>query len=340
MSLRTRWAFLRGALRERAVVALGGAMRPVRYVGSEAIPAADAVVLEQLGDPGAPAEPTTSSYAHKATQVKRVFRLSDVTVDLINGYVYDDRARLVADTVSWSPAHAFARWPAPPLRPARVEGEALTLGAEAYYHWLIEDVPAYLQARRHAPDAPTVIRDGAPGYVRDLLRILDAPTVGIDVSARFDSLVVASKGAALHPNAIDVAELQRLRAGLEVPSSDVRRFYVSRRDAGRIPANEDEVERLVEAAGYTIVTLTGRGLLDQMALFGGADRIVATHGAGLANLVWCATGGARVTEIATRAQPECFGRLAALCELPYTRVDAAVDGGWVVDLDALGAAIA
>jgi capsular polysaccharide biosynthesis protein len=86
----------------------------------------------------------------------------------------------------------------------------------------------------------------------------------------------------------------------EASARPTRRLYVSRRDAtGRRVVNEGAlVERLAEE-GFEEVTLSGMGVAEQARLFASAKAVVAPHGAGLANLVFCRQG-ARVVEIFAR----------------------------------------
>ena len=54
--------------------------------------------------------------------------------------------------------------------------------------------------------------------------------------------------------------------------------------------NEDEVIETVEAFGYEVVTLSGLDLGSQARLFAAASHVIAPHGAGLSNLVFCPPG--------------------------------------------------
>lgn len=71
-----------------------------------------------------------------------------------------------------------------------------------------------------------------------------------------------------------------------------KKIYVTREDASgrRRVHNEAEVAMLLSAYGYTKVTLSSLTISEQAALFASATSIVAAHGAGLANLVFCSRG--------------------------------------------------
>jgi len=73
------------------------------------------------------------------------------------------------------------------------------------------------------------------------------------------------------------------------------RVYINRRDERRLK-NEKEVQNLLRANGFDIVTLEDLTLDQQVQLFAYADLIVGFHGAGLTNLLFCEKG-TRVLEI-------------------------------------------
>lgn len=73
--------------------------------------------------------------------------------------------------------------------------------------------------------------------------------------------------------------------------------YISRRDANRRRiVNEDELIELLSGYGFKSYELTGLSFLEKIELFRKAKVVVAVHGAGQANLVFC-DKGAEVLEI-------------------------------------------
>ncbi|MBC8010793.1 MAG: glycosyltransferase family 61 protein, partial [Burkholderiales bacterium] len=81
------------------------------------------------------------------------------------------------------------------------------------------------------------------------------------------------------------------------------------------------------ARGFATVCLEELGWAEQIAVFRRARVVVAPHGAGLANLAFCAPG-TRVVELVGRAYfNPVFWRLAALRGLDYRPVLARAEGG-------------
>jgi hypothetical protein len=82
-------------------------------------------------------------------------------------------------------------------------------------------------------------------------------------------------------------------------------------------------ERLGDNWEKSYVHLEETSLIDQIKLFGGADIIVAQHGAALANLVWCRPK-TRVFEISdSQIRTPAFELLSKRMQLDYTKVQQA-----------------
>ena len=155
MSRAVSLGFIRNTLRERVITRLMGSHRGFRYVASESPTREDVTVLSTTAITRPLPEPTTQLSGHHATRRKSVLVLRDAILDTITNYVYDRDLKFIGESTSWSVDHATLRFPARPRIPrtATITGDTLHLGTDAYYHWLIEEVPAYLQARALRPHA-------------------------------------------------------------------------------------------------------------------------------------------------------------------------------------------
>jgi hypothetical protein len=86
-------------------------------------------------------------------------------------------------------------------------------------------------------------------------------------------------------------ELGRFIAGKGAKREALRRIYISRNDARlRRVSNEDRIAPLLEARGFSCITLKGMPVSAQVRLFQEAEAVAAPHGAGLAHTAWCAPG--------------------------------------------------
>lgn len=124
------------------------------------------------------------------------------------------------------------------------------------------------------------------------------------------------------------------------PEKTQPRIYISRSRASfRRVLNEPEVLEILRTWGYQPVWLEDLSFAQQVGLFQQAQRIVAPHGAGLTNLVWCQPG-ARVLEFfPSNYQPICYWTIARQVGVDYgcvvgqgvlTHPDQWQQGIWIV----------
>jgi len=85
-----------------------------------------------------------------------------------------------------------------------------------------------------------------------------------------------------------------------------RRLYITRDKAtGRRAANRKELLDLLGSYGFTPMIMEDHSWLSQLAFFQGAKAIVAPHGAGLANLIFCSSS-TLVVELIAKDYPFTF----------------------------------
>jgi hypothetical protein len=101
------------------------------------------------------------------------------------------------------------------------------------------------------------------------------------------------------------------------PLTDSRRLYIRRGVTRRKVLNEDDVIELLEPAGFEPLTMDGRSVREQAALFASADVVVATHGAALANLVFCRPGTVVIELMGTNTASTLFAKLSWRRGLDY-----------------------
>lgn len=243
-----------------------------------------------------------------------------------SGNVLSPDAKTIARDVSPDFGKAFAdHWlltyekilPATTMA-GRTAVVATTLGS-GYGHWLLEELPRLLSLK-DAKDWDALIAHQAGAFAREALarsgfagKIIEAKR-----NAHFacEELIVPSLGRATR------ATLQSLEAFADSSPDTVptcgEKIYVSRSGARRRRViNEDELWRSLGSQGFARIHLENLTWSEQIAVFRSAKVIVAAHGAGLANLVFCQPG-TRVVELFDRSYVNgCFWQLAALKELDY-----------------------
>jgi capsular polysaccharide biosynthesis protein len=121
-----------------------------------------------------------------------------------------------------------------------------------------------------------------------------------------------------------------------------RAIYVSRLDSTRrVMTNERALIAALEAIGIEHVSMGGRPMEEQIAIFAGASLVVAPHGAALTNLIF-ARPGAMLYELFPANYPQnCYRILAGQMDMAYqsdafaVTLDKGHDSTWEVKVDAV-----
>ncbi len=253
----------------------------------------------------------------------------------------------------------------PALRLAdAVHGSSSNL--ENYFHWTIDAMIRFDPALLQAPAAahPTVALMPQPlnrwqQQLFDLLPRSGAPVLRLDhggavaVERLVSGPSLCGGGFFFHPDALRLPQVWRRRLDPDTaptPGPRFRRIYISRQDSGeRRLVNEAAVEALVRRLGFEVVQLSGLDVTAQIRLFAASSRIIAPHGAGLTNLLYCRPG-ASVLELHMDGYVQwAFRRIAGLIGARYGCVigrtvepwhDWPHANSWTVDLDEVAAAVA
>lgn len=114
---------------------------------------------------------------------------------------------------------------------------------------------------------------------------------------KFAHLLVPSMSN--HEDGVTVPEMPKwLRHKFGQKIEPTRKIFISREDApARKLINAEEVFMALQ--GWETVTLSGMITQKQIELFSGASHVISTHGAGLANLLWC-QAGTKIIEISQK----------------------------------------
>lgn len=256
-----------------------------------------------------------------------IWRISSSLFDSSNGVVYLN-GQALEESIGGSATKRVRRLKFLITRraPSGLDGPTIPLGQypKNYYHWLLEDLPAALRSRQIVPEASLLVGHPQPPYVADSLEAYGlSPVLYTHGPVELSDTILAEKGDdSGWPHPQDVAILRTIlpRALRQETALDLPRdFYVSRRGSRRSFRNDDHVERQFAKAGVSVVHLEDFKFLDQVKLFANARTIIAPHGAGLANIVFCPEN-AKVIEIAPANQAiQCFEIICMSVGCDYER---------------------
>lgn len=197
-----------------------------------------------------------------------------------------------------------------------------------FYHWFFDVLPLLLvpEFRKQLTSETTIICPPIPySYQRESLAMaglegLDLLPVDSFECIEADEIVVPvlpQTTGHQHQNTIETLRATFLTTEVNTANRKGGKIYISRRKALRGLANEAEILKELETAGFKMVVLEDMALSEQLALFASADTVIAPHGAGLTHIVFMPSVS-RVIELFSRKfiNP-CYWRLAAACGHEY-----------------------
>ncbi len=236
----------------------------------------------------------------------------------------------------WGEHRIFSDWHLCSL--TKLDGVAAVLATDSagiYYHWVMDLLLRYALLLRAGFTLESfdkiIIGSCSKPFQAETLELLGLKTdhgnkliqTSDHVHIQVDTLVVPSYPAAAAQ--YRPWQIKFLRDSfLPQSSSDMtqkgekKRIYISRGDATyRRVLNEADVIELLEEYGFEVVQLADFSFAEQAALMASAEVVVAPHGSGLTNLIFCSPG----TKIVEIFSPEMvalyFWKLSDLCQLDY-----------------------
>lgn len=212
------------------------------------------------------------------------------------------------------------------------EGTVATIatpGGKTFFHWITDALPKLFLLQDSDffewSNIDALIVPPSQPFILETLKYLGIEKEKIIFSSsklhlETSNLFVASPhGTTGWPPkwAIDTLKEKFLKlAPSELSSS--KRIYISRSQASyRKITNESQVVEILSKYGFTNITLEKLSFLEQIAALRSAEVVVAPHGAGLTNLVWC-SANTKVLEIFSRDYVNvCFWSLCLEANLDY-----------------------
>lgn len=254
-----------------------------------------------------------------------------------NGVVITDEDQVLADTaIEWiSSVDKHSIFRKNKFRPITYVDKTVAViastSAHCYFHWMFDVLPRlellqrsqipydkiYLNPLQHPFQKESFARLGI-----DPEKVIWA-TRSAHIKAKkliVPSLAAGRVGSDLPAWAVPrwACDFAKSIVGAQVPPVTNKRIYISRKQAAtRTIVNESECLAALKRRGFEEVVLEKLSLQEQAELFASAECIVAPHGAGLTNLIFCRPG-IRVIEIfSPHYVNTCYWMLSHQLELKH-----------------------
>jgi tetratricopeptide (TPR) repeat protein/capsular polysaccharide biosynthesis protein len=206
----------------------------------------------------------------------------------------------------WQDTHTHVE-----LIPGRVAALA-GLSGHNYFHWMVDILPRFAVLQHSGIDLANIdwfwINAPQQPFQQETLHHLGIPSAKIlsgdqHPQIEAEQLIVPSFAGNLgwiEPWALKFLRQQFLQLGSAQPQHPHHeRIYISRANAHhRRVLNEPAVLEKLRAVGFVSVELETLTLAEQIALFRHAKVVIAPHGGGLTNLLFCSPG-TQVVELVT-----------------------------------------
>mgnify|MGYP002778183230 FL=1 len=225
----------------------------------------------------------------------------------------------------------FLQWKLPPI--SRVAGTVAVLAASkgnTYFHWVFDVLPrlALLYESNISLNQidKFVVNKLEARFQIDTLNLLGIePERIIETSSlahiQAEKLIVPSLpgiSGNMPKWACDFIRDKFLLDRIARKENSLERIYISRANAkGRRITNEAEVIELLNSFGFKKLILETMSFIEQISLFAAAEIIVAPHGAGLSNLVFCKQGTKVIEIFSPNSVNICYWSLSNQLELDY-----------------------
>jgi capsular polysaccharide biosynthesis protein len=192
-----------------------------------------------------------------------------------------------------------------------------------FWHWLLDCLPRLFRLLIDMPEETMIYADQSLPFQRECLKLLGVRTDRVIDASRVPVMQARRLTVPCHqlvdgkqlPEWI-LAAFRQMAAPLITENAN-RRLFISRQDAShRRLRNKNEVVALVEQYEFECIQSSLLPVRDQISAFANAETIIALHGGGLANLVFCRPG-THIVELLPRANIDAIYRIASSADLRY-----------------------
>lgn len=226
----------------------------------------------------------------------------------------------------------FKEWKLPPVHHIQGTAAALTSAkANIYFHWMFDLLPRVELLRRSGIALDEIdqfiVNSYKSPFQQETLTTLGIPPNKITESSKYphvkaERLLIPSLPAMPPGNpplwVCNFLRQEFLANEATKKTAPLERIYISRnRSSYRHVLNEAEVTTFLEKLGFINIALESIPVAEQALLFASAKVVVAPHGAGMTNTVFCQPGTKVIEFFSPKYVNVCYWSLANQIGLDY-----------------------
>jgi capsular polysaccharide biosynthesis protein len=214
-----------------------------------------------------------------------------------------------------------------------IYGKTLILSASGgnnYYHWLFDILPRFFffeKADFHISEIDQILMPyGSLAFQDEMLNIIGIPkekVIPLEENSHFitEKLYLPSLAGISGNTPEWICKYLRNKINAALPDATCvtpQKIYISRKNAKyRKVINEEEVVFFLKSKGFEVIYSENYSFYEQVQIFQKARIIVAPHGAGLSNIVFCRSGTKIIECFDNNYINQCYWTIASHCRLDY-----------------------
>ena len=247
--------------------------------------------------------------------------------------VITSNQKLVADISTGSAELIVLSEQLPP--PVKIDGTVAFLSVQwahnNYYHWMIDLISRFALLIHSGIPLESidkfVVNTHVLPYQKETLQLLGIPPNKIIQSSQTNHFQATTL---IVPSPLHLEDFRSsqwvcsfLKSKFCLPqfrenSTYAKRIYISRSQASyRQIINEEEMINFLAMYGFQKVTFESMSFAEQVACMAGAEVVIAPHGAGLTNLVFCAPQTKVIEFFSPEYVANCYWQISHTCQLEY-----------------------
>ncbi len=228
-----------------------------------------------------------------------------------------------------------------------------------YAHWLFDILPKIklFSLKHKLSDVDFFYFSRLTKFQDDTLKLLNINPKKIIDSGKFRHVNAKQVYAVTHPNYFSgtifkahsnlpswiIRFLRNLFLKKRNKKFNYKNIYIDRNDSTQShckPINNDEIIKFLKSKNFKILRLSKFNILDQVSIFNNCNKIIAPHGAGLANITFCKKGTKILELIPSNHPNRVYKRISKINNLNYKLISFKnirnnKNGDMLIDLDIL-----